>query len=78
MQSDLSKKQELQLRNSAMARAVTESCNRDFWKEVYIRRNKDTVTTDSMKDVVGDDNVSGLFAEKLNCYTTLLSIKMIN
>ena len=25
-----------------MARAVTENCNRDFWKEVYKRRNKTT------------------------------------
>ena len=58
------KKQELQLRNSAMARAVTESCNRDFWKEVYKRRNKTIVSTDSMDDVVRDDNVSKLFAEK--------------
>ena len=47
-----------------MARAVTENCNRDFWKEVYTRRNKVIVTTDSMDDVVGDDNVSKLFAEK--------------
>ena len=57
------KKQELQLRNSAMARAVTENCNRDFWKEVYKRMNKTTVSTDSMDDVVVDDNVSKLFAE---------------
>ena len=47
-----------------MARAVTENCNRDFWKEVHKRRNKVTVTTDSMDNVVGADNVSRLFAEK--------------
>ena len=58
------KKQESQLRNSAMARVVTENCHRDFWKEVHKRRNKTTVSTDSMDDVVGDDNVSQLFAEK--------------
>ena len=52
------KKQELQLRNSAMARAVTENCNRDFLKEVYKRRNRTNVSTESMDDVVGDDNVS--------------------
>ena len=44
-----------------MARAVIENCNRDFWKDVYKRRNKITVSTDSMDDVVGDDK---LFAEK--------------
>ena len=70
------KKHELQLRNSAMARAVTENCNRDFWKEVYKRRNK--VTTDSMDDVLGNNNISRLFAENVNCYTTLLSIRMMN
>ena len=47
-----------------MARAVTENCNRNSWKEVHKRRNKTTVSTDSMEDVVGDDNVSRLFAKK--------------
>ena len=37
----------VQLRDNALARAVTENCKRDFWKELYKCRNNATVTTDS-------------------------------
>ena len=60
---DVKKNEEI-MRKEAMAQSISENNSRDLWKEVHKVRDKSKVNSQYMDDVIGNENIAKLFADK--------------